>query len=137
MSYPPSRIVESCPLGTCGPAVKILVVGDSYVNAAAFRRGLRALEERHVIDFMDVDERRTPPAVDGLHEYQGDPGEVAERLDGHEVLVVHGAPITADVLGAAPLRLVCCARGGPVNVDLDAARRRGIVVSTAPGRNAD
>jgi D-3-phosphoglycerate dehydrogenase / 2-oxoglutarate reductase len=46
------------------------------------------------------------------------------------------APVSAEVLDAAPLRLVCCARGGPVNVDVAAASRRGIPVTNAPGRNA-
>jgi phosphoglycerate dehydrogenase-like enzyme len=42
------------------------------------------------------------------------------------------------VLDAAPaLRLIACARGGPVNVDLAAATERGIPVVTTPGKNAD
>jgi D-3-phosphoglycerate dehydrogenase len=42
------------------------------------------------------------------------------------------------VLDAAPgLRLVACARGGPVNVDVDAASARAIPVVTTPGKNAD
>jgi D-3-phosphoglycerate dehydrogenase len=41
------------------------------------------------------------------------------------------------VLDAAPLRLVCCARGGPVNVDVAAATRRGIPVVNTPGKNAE
>ena len=49
---------------------------------------------------------------------------------------MHGAPVSAEVLDAAPLRLVCSARGGPVNVDVAAASRRGIPVTNAPGRNA-
>jgi D-3-phosphoglycerate dehydrogenase len=56
---------------------------------------------------------------------------------GHDVLVVHGAPVSAEVLDAAPLRLVCCARGGPVNVDVAAATRRGIPVVNTPGKNAE
>ena len=50
---------------------------------------------------------------------------------------MHGAPVTAEILDAAPLRLVCCARGGPVNVDVAAASARGIQVTNAPGRNAE
>jgi D-3-phosphoglycerate dehydrogenase / 2-oxoglutarate reductase len=50
---------------------------------------------------------------------------------------VHGAPVTAEVLDAAPLRLVCCARGGPVNVDIAAATERGIPVTNSPGKNAE
>jgi D-3-phosphoglycerate dehydrogenase / 2-oxoglutarate reductase len=40
------------------------------------------------------------------------------------------------VLDAAPIRLVCCARGGPVNVDVAAATDRGIPVVNTPGKNA-
>ena len=53
------------------------------------------------------------------------------------MLVVQGAPVSAEVMDAAPLRLVCCARGGPVNVDVAAATARGIPVVTTPGKNAD
>jgi D-3-phosphoglycerate dehydrogenase / 2-oxoglutarate reductase len=46
--------------------------------------------------------------------------------------------VTDEVLDAgAGLRLVCCARGGPVNVDVAAATARGIPVATTPGKNAD
>jgi hypothetical protein len=44
---------------------------------------------------------------------------------GHDVLVVHGAAVSADCFDATLLRLVCCARGGPVN-DAAAATDRGI-----------
>ena len=41
-------------------------------------------------------------------------------------------------LAALPaLGLVACVRGGPVNVDVDAATRRGIPVLYTPGRNAE
>lgn len=46
--------------------------------------------------------------------------------------------VTPAVLDALPhLALVGTARGGPVNVDLDACRARGIPVLFTPGRNAD
>jgi D-3-phosphoglycerate dehydrogenase / 2-oxoglutarate reductase len=34
------------------------------------------------------------------------------------------------------LKLIVVARGGPVNIDLDAARKRGVLIVNAPGRNA-
>jgi D-3-phosphoglycerate dehydrogenase len=47
------------------------------------------------------------------------------------------AAMHSRVLEAAPrLRCVACARAGAVNVNLDAARLRGITVTNAPGRNA-
>jgi D-3-phosphoglycerate dehydrogenase len=55
-----------------------------------------------------------------------------------EVLVVHGAPVTDAVLAASGvLRLVCCARGGPVNVDVDAVTALGLPLVNTPGKNAE
>jgi D-3-phosphoglycerate dehydrogenase / 2-oxoglutarate reductase len=72
-----------------------------------------------------------------LREYAGDPAEVVQAARGHEVLVLHGAPVSAEVLDTPGLRMVCCARGGPVNVDVAAATQRGIPVVSTPGKNAE
>jgi D-3-phosphoglycerate dehydrogenase len=59
-------------------------------------------------------------------------------MDGVEVLAVQGAPVTAEVLAAgAGLRLVACARGGPLNVDLDALSARGLPLVNTPGKNSE
>jgi D-3-phosphoglycerate dehydrogenase len=120
--------------------LRILVAGDPYIPAGQFARGLETLESEHEISYLDVDMARPfSPATASeraIREYAGSPEELAERLDDHEVLVVHGAAVTDRVLDAAPLRLVCCARGGPVNVDVAAASERGITVTTTPGKNA-
>jgi D-3-phosphoglycerate dehydrogenase len=66
------------------------------------------------------------------------PEQICAAMAGVEVLAFHGAPVTDRVLDASDaLSLVCCARGGPVNVDLEAASARGIPVTTTPGKNAD
>ncbi|MFJ9814669.1 2-hydroxyacid dehydrogenase [Streptomyces sp. NPDC101151] len=53
------------------------------------------------------------------------------------VLVTQMGPVTERVLDACPhLRLVVVCRGGPVNVNLDAAERHDVRVCFAPGRNA-
>jgi len=117
--------------------MRILVVGDSFVSADVFRRGLNALADEHELTFLQLDESRTPPAL-SIREYAGDPREIIEWIVGVEVLVVHGAPVTDEVLDASDmLRLVCCARGGPVNVDVAAASERSIPVVTTPAKNAD
>jgi D-3-phosphoglycerate dehydrogenase len=63
--------------------------------------------------------------------------ELIGALAGARVLVTQMGPVTARVLAACPdLRLVVVCRGGPVNVNLDAARERDVRVCFAPGRNA-
>ena len=94
------------------------------------------------VDLGDVTDeptwQPTTPSELRLREYLGTPGQVISRLAGHDVLVVQGAPVTDEVLDASPtLQLVCCARGGPVNVDVQAATERGIPVVTTPGKNAE
>jgi D-3-phosphoglycerate dehydrogenase / 2-oxoglutarate reductase len=121
--------------------MRILVVGDPYCPASAFREAFRPLAGEHDVTFVEVvdevDWRPSSPSEIRLKEYMGSPDQVIAALDGHDVLVVQGAPVTDAVLDAAPLRLVCCARGGPVNIDLGAATERGIPVVTTPGKNAD
>lgn len=55
--------------------------------------------------------------------------ELAERLAGCAVVVTNKVPLDAATIAAAPeLRLICVAATGVDNVDLDAARARGIPV---------
>jgi D-3-phosphoglycerate dehydrogenase len=124
--------------------MRILVVGDSYMTADAFADVFAdRLAATHSLRYLALDEQLqagTPTTSEQLlSEYVGSPEQlIAELGDDDEVLVVHGAPVTAEVLDAAhALRLVCCARGGPVNIDVSAATDRGIPVATTPGKNAD
>lgn len=121
--------------------VRVLVVGDSYMPASVFTGAFGGLGGAVTVTELQIDGHAAAPprtASDRvLREYAGDPADVAAAVAGHEVLIVHGAPVTAEVLDAAPLRLVSCARGGPVNVDVAAATARGIPVTSAPGRNAE
>jgi len=122
-------------------ATRILVVGDSYCPCSALESAFEGLEGVDVTYTNVVDDPRWEPSTPselGLREVIGSPRQLIEALDSHEVLVVQGAPVTDDVLAAArSLRLVCCVRGGPVNVDVNAATARGIPVVTTPGKNAN
>jgi D-3-phosphoglycerate dehydrogenase len=121
--------------------VRVLVVGDPYMPVSAYAGALAGLDGRVELSTLQIDEVTCAPPVTeserGLREYVGDPAEMVRAVAGQDVLVVHGAAVSAEVLGAAPLRLVCCARGGPVNVDVAAATGRGIPVVNTPGKNAE
>jgi D-3-phosphoglycerate dehydrogenase len=122
--------------------VRVLAVGDSYMPRSVFRKAFEQLECSHQIEYIEVDGGSSfAPATASelrLREYFGSPDQVAARMDGVEVLAVHGAPVTDDVLAASSvLRLVCCARGGPVNVDLEAVNSRRVPLINTPGKNAE
>jgi len=122
--------------------MKILVVGDSFVPVTVFQRGLAGLRGAHEIKYLQLDESHELAPVTAsecsIREYLGTPSQIAARAAGVEVLIVHGAPVTEEVLAAAPaLKLICCARGGPVNVDVAAASQRQIPVVNTPGKNAE
>jgi D-3-phosphoglycerate dehydrogenase len=122
--------------------LRVLVVGDSYMPVAAFAGALGLLEREHEISYIQLDEHdaHAPSSASDLRirEYTGTPAQIADRIAGIDVLIVHGAPVTAEVLDAADrLRLVGCARGGPVNVDVEELARRGVELITTPGKNAE
>jgi D-3-phosphoglycerate dehydrogenase / 2-oxoglutarate reductase len=123
------------------PKARVLVVGDPFMPVSAYAGALADLSGQVELSTMQIDEVTcVPPATEserGLREYVGDPAAMVRAVAGHDVLIVHGAAVTAEVLGAAPLRLVCCARGGPVNVDVAAATGLGIPVVNTPGKNAE
>lgn len=74
--------------------------------------------------------------VEGVQEASGDPAELARLVGDAEVVLTHLAPVTRSVLTAAEhLRVVGVTRGGPVNVDLEAASELGVPVLYLPGRN--
>jgi D-3-phosphoglycerate dehydrogenase len=122
--------------------MKILVVGDSFVPVAVFERGLGGLQGTHQLEYLQLDESQelaASSASEGsIREYLGTPAQIAGRVRTAEILIVHGAPVTDEVIAAAPnLRLICCARGGPVNVDVAAASARQIPLVNTPGKNAE
>jgi D-3-phosphoglycerate dehydrogenase len=72
-----------------------------------------------------------------IREYSGPVDLLAPYLTEVEVLVLHLAPLSrAAAAGASRLRVVGCARGGAVNLNLESLSKRGIPVFFCPGRNA-
>ncbi len=122
--------------------MKILVAGDSFVTVEDFANAFSEISKSHDVRFIRMNEEEnlhpTSDSEKKIKEYLGSPEQLIQELDDSECLVVHGAPVTDAVLDASKaLKLVCCARGGPVNIDLSAATKRKIPVVTAPGKNAE
>ena len=121
--------------------MRILVVGDSYVPIEVFSEGLARLSGSHDLAFLQIDQSGSfEPASESeqrIHEFAGDPEQVVRALDRHEVLVVHGAPVTDECSRRRSCAWSAARGGGPVNVDMAAATERGIPVVTTPGKNAE
>ena len=113
-----------------------LVIGDGYMPVSAMA-SFKMLSPDFRVRFESVDPDDRPP-LESVREYQGDPAVIDSWLTDETVLVVHAAPVTRQILVAHPhIRLVACLRGGPVNIDLDAARELGVIVTNTPGKNAE
>lgn len=75
--------------------------------------------------------------MDGLKEYMGTPDEIIAHVGEAPALVTHLAPLSRAMFEAMPqLKFVAVSRGGPVNVDMNAARDHDVMVVNTPGRNA-
>jgi D-3-phosphoglycerate dehydrogenase len=122
--------------------VKILVVGDPYMPTHYFERAFAALEADHEVEYAQVSASAvfdaTSPSELRIQEYLGAPSELIGRMEGVQILVVQGAPVTEEVVNASTeLELVACARGGPVNVDVQCVHARGLHLVNTPGKNSD
>ena len=73
-----------------------------------------------------------------IAEFAGEPAKIADFVGDAQIFVTHLAPLTAAMLAQLPdLQLVAVTRGGPVNIDVAAAKKRKVAVVNAPGRNAE
>ncbi|WP_374441273.1 2-hydroxyacid dehydrogenase [Stella sp.] len=127
------------------PSPVVAIVGDRFMRSQSFRDALcAACGEGLTVRALDLpwpDAPMEDAAADsplaGLREYCGDPAEIVRFVGDARVLVTHLAPLSDAMMAGLPaLRLVAVSRGGPVNIDVAAARRRGLEVVNVPGRNA-
>lgn len=124
----------------------ICIIGDLFMLPDMFEQALRErcrLHElnisKHTMPWPDVpmEHGYATPGMDGLKEYVGTEDGVVDMASGAEILVTQLAPLSARIMDRLPkLKFVAVSRGGPVNIDMKAARERGITVVNTPGRNA-
>ena len=118
----------------------ILAAGDHFVTPRLFRDAISELHPADDLDYTDLTLNWPMDPfgdVEEVHEASGSVDDLIAALDGVDVAVTQMAPFTTRVFEARPeLAMIGVCRGGPVNVDLEAATEAGVVVSFAPGRNA-
>ncbi|KMW56157.1 D-3-phosphoglycerate dehydrogenase [Candidatus Rhodobacter oscarellae] len=75
--------------------------------------------------------------MDGLKEYLGTADEVVDFVGDAQILVTHLAPMSRGMFERLPgLQMIAVSRGGPVNIDMGAAKDHGVLVVNTPGRNS-
>ncbi len=125
---------------------RVCVIGDRFMLSTMFESALR---DRCKLYNLDIKKHDLPwpdepmehgyavEGMDGLKEYMGDADEIVALADDAEILVTQLAPLSATMMDRLPsLKFVAVSRGGPVNIDMQAARDRRITVVNTPGRNA-
>lgn len=120
------------------------IIGDGFMQPALFETALagrvagRDLAFRSMeLDWpLKVKSTKYDPTLP-VGEFVGRPEDYFAFLADLDILVTHLAPITAASLDHAPkLKIIAVSRGGPVNIEMAAARARGVTVVNTPGRNA-
>jgi D-3-phosphoglycerate dehydrogenase len=117
---------------------KLLLIGDHFISAELMRS-----KTNHLTSGYTILEASTPFPLEPfrdiaeVHEASGSEEQMIEALQGVSICIAHHAPLTQRVLSHTPdLRLFIVCRGGPVNVNLNAATASGVTVGYTPGRNA-
>lgn len=118
---------------------RMLVAGDRFVTNRLLLDALRnAGVETSAAREVEFGWPEEPfGVVAEVREASGGEEQLAELVGDAEIVVTEMAALTARVIAAAPaLRLIVVCRGGPINVNVNAASARGIPVCYSPGRNA-
>jgi D-3-phosphoglycerate dehydrogenase len=125
---------------------KLAIIGDRFMLSETFEQAIgnrcRLYDiavKKHDFPWPDepMEHGYAVQGMDGLKEYMGTAEEVVSLAGDAEMLVTHLAPLSSSIMDRLPqLKFVAVSRGGPVNIDMNAARERGILVVNTPGRNA-
>jgi D-3-phosphoglycerate dehydrogenase len=129
-------------LSTSRPAIGI--IGDGFMQPSFFERALRARMPERTFDIksllldwpLKLQSTKKDPTLPVI-EFLGRPEDYFDFVADLDILITHLAPVVEQTFQHAPnLKLVAVSRGGPANIELEAARKRGVTVINTPGRNA-
>ncbi|WEX11158.1 2-hydroxyacid dehydrogenase [Chelativorans sp. AA-79] len=124
--------------------LSIGIIGDGFMQPAFFERALDRRLSNHrfsvksvMLDWpLRIQSTKHDPSLP-VAEFVGRPEHYFDFIGDLDILITHLAPITAESLTRAPnLEIIAVSRGGPVNIEMAAARERGVTVINTPGRNA-
>jgi len=121
--------------------LRIAIIGDGFLKNNIVEDALRKklgkyTDLQFIHGFVNWPEE---PFISGeeVQEYVGKEEDVCKVAKDADIIITQLAPITSLVIdNCKKLRLIGCCRGGPVNVNVDAATEKGIPVLNTPGRNA-
>jgi D-3-phosphoglycerate dehydrogenase len=141
---------------------RILVVGDKFFDpvmvgeelkrklSAKFDLEIETIKYDFPVEqFMLDDDTTVPSGMSwddpneekepcGVREFYGEPFALMNKLQGVNILIVHGAAVPREVLEQADkLKAVIILRGGPVNIDKAYLEQRGITIYNTNGKNAE
>ena len=70
---------------------------------------------------------------------QTEPSQILERIQGFDIVVTKEMPVSGDIIRQFPdsVKLICEAGTGYNNLDLDAAREKGITVCNVPSYSTE
>jgi D-3-phosphoglycerate dehydrogenase len=124
---------------------QVAIIGDHFMLPETFAEKLAASCGDRVTTRTRKDNWPDDPmehgystaGMEGLKEYFGTADDVVDFVDDAEILVTHLAPMSRGMFERLPgLRMIAVSRGGPVNIDMAAARDHRVLVVNTPGRNA-
>ncbi len=118
--------------------MKVLIGGDKFVKPVDMKARLDKAVPGCEVTSIETNWPVTPfTTVGNVRETTGTEEEVIEAGQGAPIWFIHTQPVTAKVIDACPdLKMIAVSRGGPTNVDVEYATKKGILVTNAPGRNA-
>lgn len=123
----------------------IAIIGDHFMLPEVFAEKLVEACGNHLAIRTRKDNWPDEPmehgyatkGMEGLKEYFGTADDVVDFISDAEILVTQLAPMSRGMFERLPnLKMIAVSRGGPVNIDMKAARDHGVLVVNTPGRNA-